>query len=99
MEVSAFVHDIKNEAIDSDDMWSDSENSTLDDCSISSDSMWSNSVASLLQDSLTSFLEEGPVMHPLEHQYSPSGRGRRSMPFTSNSKVSHEFVMDCLSLV
>ena len=57
-------------------------------CSTSSslDSQWSNSVEHLLQESLNSFLNEGPVLHPLEHQY--GGMARASMVADTLATVS-----------
>ena len=57
---------------------------------------FSNTVDTLLQESLSSFLDEGPVLHPLEHHYSGKGSPR---PFSSNPQSTRDFVTDCLSLV
>ncbi|QDZ18898.1 transcription factor MYC HLH domain-containing protein [Chloropicon primus] len=58
---------------------------------------FSNTVDSLLQESLNSFLDEGPILHPIEHQYSELKGGNSS--FSSNPQSTRDFVADCLSLV
>ena len=59
---------------------------------------FTNTVDSLLQESLNSFLDEGPILHPNEHHYSEL-KGGDSGGFSSNPKITRDFVTDCLSLV
>lgn len=59
---------------------------------------FTNTVDCLLQESLNSFLDEGPVLHPLEHHYSEL-RGGSPRSFSSNPQSTRDFVTDCLSLV
>ena len=60
---------------------------------------FSNTVDSLLQESLNSFLDEGPILHPIEHQYSDLKLGTPRSTFSTNPQSMRDFVTDCLSLV
>lgn len=82
------------------DQWDSSERESETATSEVEESMdsFSNTVENLLQESLNSFLDEGPVLHPLEHHYSEL-KGGSPRTFSSNPQSTRDFVTDCLSLV
>ena len=83
--------------VDWDSSERESESAVSHDVDESMES-FTETVDSLLQESLNSFLDEGPILHPIEHQYSELKSGA-SNSFSSNPQSTRDFVTDCLSLV